>query len=183
MDVSGRRVRSQAGVTLIESMIAIAITATVGGMAALIGQDYTDQASRREARDQLMMGYHKARSIAMRNVSALTPGAASTLYCLGPDHVLRVFARDDTTTPATALPTACESTSGTPIWSAAVAGGTRTQIQRPGVTPAEAWDCMAIDRAGERIAHSIGTTTCTTNATVVLNRGNRSLTMSWLNGQ
>ena len=173
--------RRESGVTLIETMVGILITAILAGMAASFGTDFTNQAARREAREQLVAGFQKARSLAARNVSAVASGVPGTLFCLGSDHVLRVFARNDTASPAVSLPTGCESNSGTPVWSAAIKGGVKTLIElSPG---GSSWSCLALDRSGEKVAHSMGSTTCSTQAAVSVTRGGKSLTINWLSGQ
>lgn len=173
--------RRDRGVTLVETMVGILITAILAGMAVGLGSDFTNQAARREAREQLVAGFQKARSLAARNVSALASGVPGTLFCLGNDHVLRVFVRNDTASPAVSLPAACESNSGTPVWSAAVKGGVKTLVElSPG---GSAWSCLALDRSGEKVSHSMGSTNCSTQANVSVTRGDKSLSFNWLNGQ
>lgn len=170
------------GLTLIELMVVVALLAIVAGMGTYLSADFRHQADRREARDQLTHGYRTAKSQAMRNVSALTdPGTPATLLCLGSDRVLRVHVRNDTTTPATALPTTCGGVGFTPVWSAPLAGGSNTQVFHAG-GETTAWTCVAFNRRGRSVTHSLGSAACAHPEELRIKRGSAHLEMSWLSG-
>lgn len=179
--MSHTRQRNAQGFTLVEVMVVVALLAIVAGMGTYFSVDFLHKAQRREARDQFSMGYRKAKSMAMRNVSALTGNEVATLVCLGSDQVLRVYVRDDTTSPATALPTSCISTGITPVWSAQIAGGSATTVFHAGGETMN-WSCMALNRWGRSVAHSLDSSTCTLPDELRIKRGSTYLEMSWLSG-
>lgn len=170
------------GLTLIELMVVVALLAIVAAMGTYLSADFLHQADRREARDQLTSGYRTAKSLAMRNVSALTnPDTPATLLCLGSDHVLRVYVLDDTTSPATVLPTSCGAAGAVPVWSAQLAGASATSVFHAGGETAH-WSCLTFNRWGRFVAHSLDSVVCTHPDELRIKRGNAHLEMSWLSG-
>lgn len=162
-------------------MVVVALLAIVAGMGAYLSADFLHKADRREARDQLTSGYRKAKSLAMRNVSALTGDTAATLLCLGSDQVLRVYAFDNTISPATDLPTACISTDVDPVWSTALEGGSATHVFHAGGETVN-WSCLAFNRWGRFVDHTLDSVACAHPAGLRIKRGSAYLEMSWLSG-
>ncbi|MDP2094617.1 MAG: type II secretion system protein [Hydrogenophaga sp.] len=169
------------GLTLIELMVVVALLAIVAGMGAYLSADFLHNADRREARDQLTSGYRTAKSLAMRNVSALTGDTTATLLCLGSDQVLRVYVFDNTTSPATDLPTSCVSADIDPVWSTPLAGGGATDVFHAGGETVP-WSCMAFNRWGRFVAHSLDSVGCAHPEALRIKRGSAYLEMSWLSG-
>lgn len=169
------------GMTLIELMVVVALLTIVAGMGTYLSADFLHQADRREARDHLTNGYRTAKSLAMRNVSALTDNTAAALLCLGSDHILRVYVFDNTTSPAAVLPTDCGSVGATPVWSTPLAGGSATHVFHAGAetTP---WTCLAFNRRGRFVNHSLNSAICTHPDELRVKRGSAYLEMSWLSG-
>ncbi|MDP2418174.1 MAG: type II secretion system protein [Hydrogenophaga sp.] len=169
------------GLTLVEMMVVVALLAIAAGMGTYLSADFLHKADRREARDQLTTGYRKAKSLAMRNVSALTGNTNATLLCLGSDQVLRVYVFDNTASPATALPSSCGAVGTVPVWSTQLAGGSATGVFHAGGETVP-WSCMTFNRWGRFVAHSLNSVSCTHPEELRIKRGNAYLEMSWLSG-
>lgn len=169
------------GLTLIELMVVVALLAIVAGMGTYLSADFRHQADRREARDQLTAGYRQAKSLAMRNISALTGDTAATLLCLGSDEVLRVYVFDTTTTPATDLPSRCVSADVDPVWSTPLAGGSDTDVFHTGGETVP-WSCMAFNRWGRFVTHTLDSVGCAYPQGLRIKRGEAYVEMSWLSG-
>lgn len=177
---STRRYRAQGGFTLTEAMVVVSITAVLAGLGSYVGKDFVAGGQRREAREQLRAGFHKARSMAVGNISAQGGGQAVALMCLGTDSVLRVFALDTTASPAVNLPTVCNDSGPTARWQAKAAGGSAMQVLNVATSPASNWNCMAFDNRGRVIGYTLNTTVCNQLGTVRLVRGGVSTDFAWL---
>lgn len=165
------------GLTMVEMAVSVAITAIIASGAVRMGSEFVDQASRRQVRELLQTAHHKAMSAAIKNASALPAGEANSIFCIGSDHRIRVFTDDNTLSTPSTLPTACESTSGTPVWTGLISGGEKTTINQANGSKLV---CMAFDKTGKAVDRSMAAGSCSKGSSAAVARGGKSITVNWV---
>ncbi|WP_411887549.1 Tfp pilus assembly protein FimT/FimU [Hydrocarboniphaga effusa] len=152
--------RRQRGVSLIESMLAIAISGWLLVSGFPLTQGWVASTRVRDTQGLLAQGVSRAKAVALRNPGGVSGNAAAAMLCLDGGR-LRLFAA--TRSPQSAA--ACASSGA--LWSATLPASTSVFSGDASLR------CLAFSNRAASVAASSGGTACASSTSLLISSANQ----------
>jgi len=150
--------KSEAGFTLIEAMIVVAVSAILLAVTVPLSAFWTNRADISTAKGELSHGFGKAISLALRNEQALPIGEPAAALCLAPDNQLTVLEPSPSELPN------CSANTGNMVWRATIPESISMSSNGNNVS------CMCFNTAGLLTNNNCGG--CSVTPTIDVGVGN-----------